>query len=238
MAIALPVEKTKPKARIEDYTGFIYGPWKIGKSTFCSRMDNPLFLATEAGLNTLEVYQIPISTWPDFLEACRLIAEGKHEYKTIVIDTVDNLYNFCSDYICKKAGIQHESDLEWGKGWDMVNDEFLRALTKLSLLPYGLWMTSHSEEKEIKSRTQPAITKVVPTLPKGARKIVLGMSDFILYAESVQTKEGMVRVLHTKPTENYEAGDRTGRLPATLPFKYASFLKAFEGGVVDEQPEE
>jgi hypothetical protein len=124
--------------------------------------------------------------------------------------------------------------LEWGKGYSLVNDEFLRALTKLSLLPYGLWMTSHSQEKEIKSRTG-SITKVSPTLASSARKIVLGMSDFILYAESVQTKDkGELRVLHTKPTENYEAGDRTGRLPATMEFKFATFLDKFNGGADDE----
>jgi hypothetical protein len=236
VALALPAEKSKPKDRIEDYTGFIYGPPKIGKSTFCSKMDNPLFLATEAGLNALEVYQISIATWPDFLEACKLIAEGKHTFKTIVIDTVDNLYKFCQEYICKKHGIAHESDLEWGKGYALVNDEFLRALTKLSLLPYGLWMTSHSQDKEIKSRTAPAITKTLPTLANNARKIVLGMADFILLAESIQTKDGEVRALRTKPTENYEAGDRTGRLPAALPFEFSAFLKAFEGGSVDERP--
>jgi hypothetical protein len=235
MAILLPVETTKPKKSIEAYTGFIYGVPKIGKSTFCSEMDHPLFLATEAGLNSLETYQIPISTWPEFLEACKLIAEGKHSYKTIVIDPVDNLYKFCSDFICKRNNIQHESDLEWGKGYALVNDEFLRALTKLGLLPYGLWMTSHSQEKEIKSRTG-SITKVSPTLASSARKIVLGMSDFILYAESVQTKEGERRVLHTKPTENYEAGDRTGRLPATMDFKFATFLEQFNNGGNENEP--
>jgi hypothetical protein len=235
VAIQLPAEKSQPKNRIEDYTGFLYGAPKIGKSTFISRMDNPLFLATEAGLNALEVYQIPISNWPEFLEACKLIAEGKHSFKTIGIDTVDNLYKFCSDYICKRNNIQHESDLEWGKGYSLVNDEFLRALTKLSLLPYGLWMTSHSQEKEIKSRTG-SITKVTPTLANSARKIVLGMSDFILYAESIQTKEGERRVLHTKPTENYEAGDRTGRLSATMDFKFATFLEKFNGGADENEP--
>jgi hypothetical protein len=238
MAILLPVEKTKPKANIEDFTGFIYGAPKIGKSEFCSQMDSPLFIATEAGLNSLEVFQIPTSNWLEFLEVCKLVAAGKHSYKTIVIDTADNLYKFCSDYICKLNNITHESDLEWGKGYSLVNDEFLRALTKLSLLPYGLWMTSHSQEKEIKSRTG-SITKVTPTLANSARKIVLGMSDFILYAESIQTKDkGEVRVLHTKPTENYEAGDRTKRLPATMKFDFATFLNEFNGGNENEPASE
>jgi len=145
-----------------------------------------------------------------------------------VIDTVDNLYKACSEHVKKKNNIQHESDLDWGKGWQLVADEFTRAITKLSLLPYGLVMISHAEYVEIKTRTA-TITKAVPTLPKGARKAALNMADVILYAESVVTDDGEVRIMRTKPSENWEAGDRTGRLPATLPLEYADLYSAFYG---------
>jgi hypothetical protein len=70
----------------------------------------------------------------------------------------------------------------------------------------------------------------VPTLNKSAREIVLGMSDIILYAESTVTeKEGEVRIIRTKPSENWEAGDRTGRLPAVLPLDFKAFYNAFYG---------
>ncbi len=128
----LPKEKSKPKKRLEDYSILLYGQPKIGKSTFCSQFDEPLFLATEAGLNALEVYQVAIPTWEKFLEACAAIAKGDHQFKTIVIDTVDNLWKSCSEYVRKRHNIHHESDLEWGKGWELVKDEFSRALTKLS----------------------------------------------------------------------------------------------------------
>jgi hypothetical protein len=223
---ALPAKKTPPKAKMEEQTILLYGPPKIGKSTLASQFDSPLFLATEAGLNNLEVYQIPIPSWDEFLTACKEIATQKHEFKTIIIDTVDNLFKACSEYVRKKNNIQHESDLEWGKGWQLVKDEFTRALTKLSLLPYGLVMVSHSDSIEIKTRTA-KINKTVPTLPKSAREIVLGMSDIILLAESIVTDEGEKRILRTKPSENWEAGDRTGRLPAMLPLEFKAFHDAF-----------
>ena len=231
----LPKEKSKTKEKLEDQTMLLYGIPKIGKSTFASQMDKPLFIATEAGLNNLEVYQVPVSDWESFLRVAAEIAKGDHEYKTIVIDTVDNLLKFCSDHICKKISIAHESDAPYGKAWSLVKNEFLRALNKLSLLPYGLVMISHSQVREIKSRTG-TINKTVPTLTGGGREVVLNMADIIIYAEIVerQKKDGEgteeLRILRTKPSENYEAGDRTGRLPEILLLDYKEFKKAFEGG--------
>jgi hypothetical protein len=35
------------------------------------------------------------------------------------------------------------------------------------------------------------------------------------------------RVMRTKPSPNYDAGDRTGRLPEVIPLDFTSFMKAF-----------
>jgi len=222
----LPTEKRKPKQRLEDFSILLYGTWKIGKSTFCSQMDHPLFLATEPGLEALEVYEVKIPDWKTFLQACAEISQGNHPFKTIVIDTVDNLWKACSEYVRDQLDIMHESDLAYGKGYAMVRDEFFRVLRKLSLLPYGLVMTSHVEMMEVKTRTT-TITKAVPTIPKSGREIILGWVDMILYAHSVVTDEGEIRVIRTKPSENWEAGDRTKRLPATVPLDFQEFKKAF-----------
>jgi len=230
----LPTQKTPPKNNIGDLTVLVYGLPKAGKSTFCSHSDSALFLATEAGLNSLDVFQMPISSWIQFLTACREVAEGKHKFKTIIIDTIDNAYKFCSEYICADNKIEHESDLPFGKGWALVNAEFYRALNKLSMLPYGLFMVSHAQDREMDSRTG-KYTKTTPTLPDKARKHVLGMSDMILFCdlESSTDKDGNTtyrRVMRSKPSRYYEAGDRTGYLPEVIDLDFHKFVAAFESG--------
>ena len=178
----LPTKKTPPKQDHADLTVLVYGPSKIGKSTWCSRSEGALFLATEPGLNSLDVFQVPIRNWEELLTACGEIAEGKHPYKTVILDTVDNAYRMCAEHICQKFKIEHESDLGYGKGYALINNEFYRVLNKLALLPYGLFLISHSQEKEIETRTG-KLTRIVPTLPDKARKIVLGMVDIILFCD-------------------------------------------------------
>jgi len=230
----LPTEKTPPKASLSDLTVLAYGPSKIGKSTFCSEAEGALFLATEAGLNNLDVYQVPIATWEELLNACKALAEGKHAFKTVILDTVDNAYRMCAEHMCQKFKIEHESDLGYGKGYALVNNEFYRVLNKLALQPYGLFLISHSQEREIETRTG-KLTRVVPTLPEKARKIVIGMVDVILFCDlevgpGPDGKPVQKRVLRSKPNVNYDAGDRTGRLPETIDLDFAKFAAAFAQG--------
>jgi hypothetical protein len=236
----LPSAKTAPKPNLADLTVLVYGQTKIGKSTFCSNSESAVFLATEPGLNALDVFQVPIQSWDDLLTACGEITEGKHPFKTVIIDTVDNAYKFCADYILKKFKIEHESDLGYGKGYALINNEFQRVLTKLAFLPCGLFLVSHAKEIEVETRTG-KYTRVVPTLPDKARKIVLGMVDMVLYCDLEVTvgenaEQNMRRVIRTKPSLYYEAGDRTGRLPETLDLDYPKFFEAFNTAVAPLKP--
>lgn len=229
----LPDKKTPKKTSPADLTVLCYGPQKYGKSTMCSQADGALFLATEPGLNHLEVYQVPIADWEELLAALAEVAKGGHEFRTVVIDTIDNAYKFCLEYVCAKHGVKHPSDLSYGKGYALVNNEFHRVITKLAQLPYGLVMTSHAQEREVETRND-KYTKVTPTLPEGARKILLGFVDIILFCdlEAETDEEGKHtyrRVLRTKPSKHFEAGDRTGKLPAVLPMNYAAFAAALGG---------
>jgi hypothetical protein len=236
----LPTAKTQPKPALADLTVLVYGQTKIGKSTFCSQADGALFLATEPGLNALDVFQVPIQSWEELLAACAEVTEGKHPFRTVIIDTIDNAYKFCADYIIKKYKIEHESDLGYGKGYALVNNEFQRVLTKLAFLPYGLFLISHAKEIEVDTRTG-KYTRIVPTLPDKARKIVLGMVDQVLFcdlevATAEDGAESVKRVIRTKPSLYYEAGDRTGRLPETIDLDFRRFLDAFNSAVVPLKP--
>lgn len=235
----LPTTKTPPKQSLSDYTILMYGPPKVGKSTFCAKAPDALFLATEAGLNSLDAFQYPVMTWEALLAACNELAAGDHKFKSVVIDTVDNAYKLCRDYICKRHKIDDPADLAMGKGHGLVNSELIRVLTRLSQLPYGLYLISHSSEMEVKTRTG-STTKIVPGLTGKTRAIIAGFVDIILFCdfEIEQAETGPVerRVIRTKPTTKYDAGDRTGRLPDPLPLDYGEFVKAFEAGAARMVP--
>jgi len=216
---------------IPDTHNFIASDFVVHNSTWCSHAEGALFLSTEPGLNSLEVFQIPVRSWDELLAACGEIAEGNHQFKTVILDTVDNAYKMCAEYVCRKFKVEHESDLGFGKGYALTNNEFQRVLNKLAFMPCGLYLISHSQEIEMETRTG-KYTKIVPTLPEKARKIVLGLVDMVLYCD-IETTAGpdgkMVarRVMRTKPSLNYEAGDRTGRLPDVIDLDYTKFIEAF-----------
>lgn len=234
----LPTERSAPKADIASEKILIYGSPKIGKSTFCSQADGAVFLATEPGLGHLDVYQVPVPGWPTLCSALGELAAGGHPYRTIVIDTVDNAWRFAEEFIRGKFGVDYEGDMEWGKGFAMIRNEFTRVLTKIAMMPYGLILTSHATQIDVETRTG-KIKRAVPTIPERARKLIMGMADMILYADQVTEKEGgqLVerRIIRTKPSQFWEAGDRTGRLPETLPLDYPAFLAAYTAAVRKEK---
>ena len=234
----LPTVKSKPITEFSQYSTLIYGAPKIGKSTFCSHAEGALFIATEPGLNTLEVFKIDIQTWDEFLDACKSLVTTEHDFKTIVIDTIDNLYMMCEHHVCQKYEVEYLNDgtLSYGKGFAIVLNEFKRVMTKLASLPFGLILTSHAFDKEIESRMG-KYTKTVPTIPDAKKsspyKFVTGLVDIILFCdqERITNKEGQtetVRIIRTKPSLAYDAGDRSGKLPGKLPLDFKEFVKYFE----------
>jgi len=227
----LPTTKTPAQTGLQEQVMLLYGPPKIGKSEFCSHAEGALFLATEPGLKHLEVFQEPIHDWEKLLAVCGELAKGEHPFKTIILDTIDNAYGFCADFICRKYNIEHPSDLPYSKGYGLVGNEFHRVLTKLAFLPYGLILVSHSQEREIESRTG-KYRKTEPTLPNKARQVVLGLVNHILFCDFDQQKtpdgkNADRRVIRTRPSKNYEAGNHGGKLPDPIPLDYQAFLEAF-----------
>lgn len=233
----LPTEKSSIKTKLSEQIILLYANSKYGKSTLCSHFPNAFFLSTEPGLNSLSVYKDDVKSWEEILNDAKALADKKsHKFETIVIDTIDNFYKYCSEFTCRKLNITHESEAAWGKGFATTNNEFQRVLTKLTMLGMGLVMVSHAQEKEIDTRTG-KIKKTVPTIPEGPRKIVTALADIILFGDiEIQKDEtgkilGYKRVLRTKPNLMYDAGDRSKRLPESIDLDYEKLRAAFEDNI-------
>lgn len=213
----LPTSKTIKVFELKTMNCLIFGKPKIGKTQFASTMgDDVLFLATEDGHKHVEVFKVDITKWEQLQELAKELYNdaktGKPKFKMLVVDTVDILYRLCRKFVCDKYDVDHQTDLAYGKGSDLVKDEMFRVLNAFNKMGYGICFISHHQEREEKTKTS-SWTITDTSLPSAISKLICGMSDFIFY---IYIDENGERWALTKPTKYIVAGDRTGKLPEKL----------------------
>lgn len=175
---------------------------------------------------------------------CKWIADNKPKkfgdnkpLRYIVIDTIDLLFKMCYDDTCSMLGVMSPADLDYGKGWAAINDEFSRVMNKVTRWPYGTIFISHSKTAEVKSKAK-KIDKIQPALMTTGLKVVHAMADIILYCDvdeqAVFDDEGVPtgeivekRIIRCQPKSNVMAGDRTGRLPDEIDMSYKALVEHF-----------
>lgn len=234
----LPSEPTYEGASMQEMIWLLYGPPGIGKSTFVSQCEGALFLSTDPGLRFLKVYKRPIEGWLDFKKVVKaLTIDRPKQYKSIVIDTIDPLFLMARKYVLDKRGIEHQSDEPYGKAYDLVTTEFTLEILKLTKLPYGLFFLSHSKDVEVRGRAL-RTSKVIPSLPSQAYKVVAPLADIIAYygfGETAADTGDPTRVMHFQPSETLEAKDRTkGGLPESLVIPEEGGYKLVESHLLGE----
>ncbi len=226
---------------LENCSMLLYGPPKIGKSTFCGGLDKVVFLDFEGGLTWIEDIESKIKTISSWKEMQALVKEmqdsGKIELdngKTIrpihlVMDTVDIAWIYCTEYVCKKFGFEHPSDEGYGKGYQVLRYEFQKQLARLNVCKSALVLVSHSKAIEIRGRGSNRTSQIVPTIPNSAREVVLPMMDIIGYCGFDIGEDDEERAIMFAPEEGLEAGDRSGKLPKIMPLRTEELDKYFGG---------
>ncbi len=245
----LPTKKRSPVIDLRTLNVLVYGQPGVGKSTLASQAPDSLFFATEDGVKTLEVFEHPCRDWKALEDGVQELIEihkkPERPFRSVVIDTIDNMVLFASQKVCGDNKWDHESDGGYGKGFGLLNRTIKETLLKISNLrdsegspSFGLWMISHSKEVELEDRGRKWM-KTVPSLSDSQRKIIEGFADLILYADVVWDEETQThqRIVHTKPSRFYVAKDRTGHLPETItlslesPTGYDRILQALQEAV-------
>lgn len=210
------IQLTNIAAGLESGNTLMYGLPKVGKTTFATKIPGYFLAATERGYNYLKVYKQDISSWQDFLDLCKAFTTQKHNYKTLVIDTADNLYKYCEQYTMLKHQVQHPSDLGFGKGFALVKEEFSRVIDKLNKSGMNLAFISHAKEKT--QKTKSGEWTVMGTSLSGTPETFLaGLCDHIFYFYISDSGE---RLMRTKPTKYVLAGDRSALLPEIMPIDF------------------
>jgi hypothetical protein len=211
----LPTERTSPQITPEDAVTLVYGEPGVGKTTLGNGPDT-LILATEPGTGGLEAFVHPVRSWGEFLAVGAELSKGNHRFKHVLVDTADELQRLCQEHVIAEWNrthptkkITHPSDLEYGKGYEMLSREW-RRLAGFCSLGYGVTFTSHAKSEEINAAVAKR-TRWLPSLPGASAKWLLGFSSFIFFLERAVVDGQEVRVLHSTPSERYVAKGRVQR---------------------------
>lgn len=85
----------------------IYGGPKIGKSTFGASIDGAIFIQTEEGLDALDVARFPLAQkYQDVLDALNVLATTEHEFKALVVDSLDWMEGLLWQHVCDQHNVK------------------------------------------------------------------------------------------------------------------------------------
>ena len=227
---------------------FFYGEPKSGKTTTAAHFPEALLLAFEKGYNAIPgIMAQPINKWSEFKQVLRELKkeEVKAKFSTIIIDTADIAYDYCTKYICDIAkrpdggfGVDSISDIGYGKGYGMVSQEFDDSLRSIVQMDYGLVLISHATDKTFRNESGEEYNQIVPTLDKRATNIVSRMADIIGYSRIVTTEDGTDKtMLFMRGTNRYMAGSRFKYTPDYIEFSYDNLTAAI-ANAIDMQSKE
>jgi hypothetical protein len=221
----------------------LYGPDGIGKSTFGANAPKPIFLGTEEGTETMDVSRLPAATtWAEVLDGVRLLTVEKHDFESLIVDTLTEAEPLIWREICRRANAASIEDVGggYGKGYTAALDEwrvFARALERLQAEKgMHVILNGHSLIKAFKNPQGDDFDRYILSLNEKAagllRQWAMGVYfanyETFAVADKAKRVRGVstgVRLLYTQRTAAFDAKDRYG-LPLQLPLSWTEFEKA------------
>jgi hypothetical protein len=224
----------------------LFGVEGIGKSTFGANAPKPIFIGAEDGTGQLDIERFPSpESWGEIIEAIRTLTNEKHDYQTLVIDTLDWAEPLLWAHICKRDGQKDVESYGFGKGYVAALDEwrvFLAALERMrKARPMHVVLIAHSWIKSFKSPDTEDFDRYEMKLHAKAGGLIKEWADAVLFAnwetyakkdERTKRVKGIstgARLIYTERTAAYDAKNRYG-LPESLPLSWEEFEQAMKTG--------
>lgn len=219
----------------------IYGEHGIGKSTFASQMPNPVFVQTEDGLEGLDVATSGVCRHLGGVQAVlQYLRTANHDYKTVVIDTVDWLERLIWQAACEQHNKHDIAEFGFGRGLKVAQvmwEQLIAQLDQLNiekrmhvcLLAHASVVKFEDPERENYDRYQLDLYKTtaayiaewVDILGFAQRKVVTQKVGESFGADIIKAKDTKKRVLKLEESAAYWAKNRYG-LPSEIDFTWAA----------------
>lgn len=235
----LPSTKRREISEVSKKVMWWYGAPFSGKTTLANKFLNPLMLNTDGNIKFVDAPFLPIKdkvvvegrmtkrtlAWEIFKEAIEELEKKQNDFKTIIVDLLEDTYEHCRLYMYDKLGIEHESDNSF-KAWDMVRTEFLSTLKRLMNLDYeNIILISHEDmSKDVTKKSGDKVTRIAPNIQEKAANKIAGMVDIVARVIA----EGDERFMDFKPSEVIFGGGRLTVESNRIPLEYKALMKVYD----------
>jgi len=238
------LSKIKPTRSDMPPRTVIYGPHKIGKSTFASQAPAPIFLQTEDGLGAIDTSAFPLcQSWGALLECVTSLYQEDHKYKTVVLDSADWAEKLAHQQVCETEKVKSLEKIGYGKGYAFAADLFAELLSGFDALRkkgMGVVVLAHAEIKRFDDPLADAYDRYQIKLHKTVSKTIQEWADVISFAQlATITKTEAVgfdgkrtraistgqRVLNLVGSASFDAGNRYG-MPDTISLDWPAYEAA------------
>lgn len=247
------LEKAKLSEPSKSLLCLIYGPDGVGKTTFGIDGPKPFVLGKEKGIpDGRKVMSVNPGNFSEVLQTIKDLIKEKHDYETLVIDSLDWLEPLNWDHVCKADGKSSIEDVGggYGAGYIRANAAWMQMIELLAALrserEMNIVLLAHSEVKIFNDPSQPApYDRYQIKLNGKAAALWREFVDLVGFAnEEVFTKVSKdgkkskafgdgKRILYTQRRPSFDAKNRLG-LPFELPLSYTELQKVLRESQADK----
>lgn len=216
---------------------WIYGGAFSGKTTFMDSAPMPLNLNTDGNIQFVTMQFLPVKdtyegrikvlAWENFKKTIDEVEKKDNDFKTIIVDLVEDMYESCRLYMYDKLNITHESDDSF-RAWDKVRTEFLSTIRRLMNLDYeNIVLISHEDTtKDITKKSGDKITAIKPNITDKVANKIAGMVDIVA---RVVVEDDDSRTLNFKSNEVIFGGGRLKGITKTqIPLDWEALCEVYD----------
>jgi hypothetical protein len=223
----------------------IFGVEGVGKSTLAAGAPNPIFIPSDAGTGQLDIARFPEpKNWEEVLGMVKSL-HGNHDYKTLVIDTLDGIEPLCWIHVCNKhpKGLNDRTPFNakagilgfpYGQGFAAALDEWRILLYELEQLRLKKHMNvifvEHCQIKRFSNPEGEDFDRYIFKMHEKAAGIFKDWCDAVLFAKyetyTSETEDGRTkgidsgkRILCTSRKAAFDAKNRYN-MPETIPLDW------------------
>lgn len=232
--------KTKQPPRL-----LIYGSEGVGKSSWCASAPKPVFIPTEDGLDQIDCESFPLAnTYDEFINHLTALVNEDHEYRTVVIDSLDWLERLIWDHLCKLYGAKSIEKIEggYGKGYAIALTYWRNVIDLLRILREKkgmiVIMIAHAKVETYSDPESTSFNRFSPRLHKAATALICEWCDAILLATrelgAARGDKGGDRIIRTIGSASCVAKNRYS-LPEVLPLEWNALIQAMSTSLKTEK---